>query len=370
MPTSGNEKPEPTSLDKSIVSGSTEDAGDAVKSDQAAAPVEKSRAARDLRIGFDLGGTKMLAGVFDSQFELLGKKRKGTKGHHGVKAGVARVCDVIREAIIDAEATSDHVTEIGIAVPGPIDLDAGVVLDTPNIGWHKVPLRKMLEDEFEVPVFLMNDVDAGVYGEYRFGAARKARCVIGLFPGTGIGGGCVRGGEIFRGGALSCFEVGHMCIQSDGPLCGCGRRGCLEAIAGRLPIAAAAASAAIRGHAPWLRENVGTDISDIKSGAIRNSITNGDKMVEKIVRSAARVLGRATGSLINVLNPDVILLGGGLVESLPKLYLEEVLAGAQEQAMSAFRDTFKVVVSELEDNAAVKGAAAWAERCVVEGRKS
>lgn len=311
-------------------------------------------------VGFDLGGTKMLAAVYDADYKLLGKKRKATRGHEGSDAGIERVQGVITKALEEAEITVDQIAGIGIGAPGPLDLNDGIVLDTPNLGWKNVPIQKQLEKEFGCPVVLLNDVDAGVYGESRFGAAREARCVVGLFPGTGIGGGCVIDGEIFRGTRLSCFEVGHMRVVPDGPRCGCGRRGCLEAVASRLTISAQAAASAYRGQAPHLKEAEGTDLRDIRSGALAASIKAGDKAVEDIVRAAARHLGTAAGSLVNLLNPDVILLGGGLVEALPELYSEIVITAAQKRAMACYEDTFEVKVASLGDYASVQGAAAWA----------
>lgn len=319
---------------------------------------------RDVWVGFDLGGTKMLSAVYDENFSLLGKKRKATRGHEGSDAGVERVSGVISRALEEAEVSSKRIAGIGIGAPGPLDVIDGVVLDTPNLGWKDVPLRRELEKRFDCPVVLLNDVDAGVYGESRFGIARDARCVVGLFPGTGIGGGCVIDGEIFRGSRLSCFEVGHMRVVPDGPRCGCGRRGCLEAVASRLIISAQAAAAAYRGQAPHLKAEIGTDVSDIKSGALSASIKAGDSAVEDIVRAAARHLGTAAGSLVNLLNPDVILLGGGLVEALPELYSEVVITAAQKRAMACYRDTFQVKVASLGDYASVQGAAAWARHTI------
>lgn len=319
---------------------------------------------QDVWVGFDLGGTKMLAAVYDSDFNLLGKKRKATRGHEGGDAGIDRIQAGIEKALEEANVSPDRLAGIGFGVPGPLDLEAGLVLDTPNLGWKNVPIREELEKRFNCSTVLLNDVDAGVYGESLFGAAVDARCVVGLFPGTGIGGGCVIEGEIFRGSRLSCFEVGHIQVVPDGPLCGCGRRGCLESVASRLAISAQAAAAAYRGQAPHLKESEGTDLSEIRSKALAASIQAGDQAVKEIVHAAARHLGSAAGALVNLLNPDVILLGGGLVEALPELYLEVVLAEAREQAMPCYRDSFKVCVASLGDYASVKGAAAWARRAI------
>lgn len=321
---------------------------------------------RDLWLGFDLGATKMLACVCDDDFRIVGRKRKATKGHEGSEAGIDRVRQVIELALQDAQVGAERLAGIGIGIPGPVDTQAGVVLETPNLGWKDLPLQEILEEEYGCPAVVLNDVDAGVYGEYRMGAARDARCVIGLFPGTGIGGGCVYHGEILTGDRISCFEVGHMRVQPEGPLCGCGQHGCLEAVASRLAISSAAARAAYQGNAPHLKKVAGTDLSEMRSGALAESIREGDLVVEQIVREAARQLGMAAGWLVNLIGPDVILLGGGLVEALPGIYADEVQRAAEAHSMPSFQGTFRVCVANLGDFAAIKGAAAWAHRKVSE----
>jgi len=232
----------------------------------------------------------------------------------------------------------------------------------PNLGWRNVPLRRRLEAAFACPVVVANDVDAGTFGEYVAGAARGARTVVGIFPGTGIGGACVYEGRLLRGRRHSCMEIGHMKLLPRGPLCGCGRRGCLEAMASRLAIAAAAAAAAYRGEAPALRKLAGTDLARIRSRALAESVRQGDSTVERIVRRAARHIGLAAANTIHLLAPDVIVLGGGLVEAMPKLFVEEVSDIAEREVMEAFRGTFRVVAARLGDEATVLGAAALAQR--------
>lgn len=335
-----------------------------VGADQRPQSQTKPESQRDLWIGVDLGGTKMLAAVYDSNFELLGQKRKSTKGHEGLESGIERVCALIRRALEEADATEDRIAGIGFGAPGPLDLEDGVVLETPNLGWRNLPARELLEAEFNCPVVLVNDVDAGVYGEWRFGAANGSRRVIGLFPGTGIGGGCVSDGEIFRGPRHSCFEVGHMQVDPSGPVCGCGQRGCLEAVASRLAISAEAAKAAYRGQAPALMSDAGPNLMKIRSGALSGAIRAGDTVVEEIVRTAAEQLGRAAAGLVNLLNPDVILLGGGLVEALPELYADSVTRSLELTVMPSYRGTYRVAVVALGDFSAVKGAAAWASKSI------
>jgi len=315
-------------------------------------------------IGFDLGGTKMLATIYDKDLQPLGSKRRRTRGRDDSNAEPERIGQTIEKALSDAEIDSDRVQGIGVGCPGPIDPEQGIVYEAPNLGWKNVPLRKMLEKQFDCPVVLANDVDAGVYGEYRFGAGQSARCVLGVFPGTGIGGGCVYEGRIVRGRDKSCMEIGHVRVIPEGPLCGCGRQGCLEAVAGRLAISAAAAQAAYRGAAPHLLRDAGTDLADIRSGALAESIDAGDRAVEKIVRAAAEHIGTAIAGFVYLLAPDVVVLGGGLVEAMPKLFIGAVETAAREHLLPSFEVSLKVVPAVLGDYSTVLGAAAWAEHVI------
>jgi len=312
-------------------------------------------------VGVDLGGTKMLVVVLDQSFQPCGRKRKKSRAQSGKDAGLTRMIDTIQATLDEAGVAAKQLMGIGVGCPGPLNLDTGTVLEMPNLGWKDTPVRKQLEDVFGCPAVVMNDVDAGVYGEYRFGAARDVRCAVGVFPGTGIGGGCVYEGSVLRGRSGSCMEIGHVPVDPQGSLCGCGQRGCLEAMAGRLAISAAAAAAAYRGEAPNLLAAAGTDLSNIRSGVLAASVKAGDDAVERILRDAARLIGWTCAGVVNLLAPDCLVLGGGLVEALPDLFREEVDRSVRARVMPAYRDTFQVVVAKLGDDATAIGAAAWAE---------
>lgn len=311
-------------------------------------------------LGFDLGGTKMMATVFDKDFNIVAYRRKKTKDGKGSKGILGRIVETVEEALQAAHLDHRQLSAIGIGCPGWLDLDRGVVLLAPNLGLRNLPLKKELTKDFGCPVIVANDVDAGTYGEYHFGAGRGVRCLLGVFPGTGIGGGLVYEGKLFRGRVGSCMEIGHIHMQPKGRLCGCGRRGCLETVASRLAIAAEAGAAAYRGEAPHLLELAGTDVGGIRSGALAAAIKAGDHAIEEIVTHSARDLGIAIGSVVNLLAPDMVVLGGGLVEAMPNLYVQEVRASIKKQAMRPFTKTLKVVVAKLGDDAVVMGAAALA----------
>jgi len=316
-------------------------------------------------IGYDLGGTKMLCSVFDESFQLVAQKRRKTKGQQGVAAGLERITDTIQATLEKAKLQPEQISGLGIGCPGPLDLEKGVMLEAPNLGWKNAKVQSVLEKAFPFPAVVLNDVDAGVFGEYHFGAGQSAHCLFGLFPGTGIGGGCVYEGRILRGRRHSCMEVGHVQVMPDGPLSGGGHRGTLEAVGSRLAIAGAAAQAAIRGQAPNLFKDVGADVAAIRSGALADSVKAGDKVVEKIIRNAAEHIGTAIGGIVHFLAPDVIVLGGGLVEAMPELILESVEKAARDFVLPSYRDAFKIVTAKLGDDAAVLGAAAWAKETIL-----
>ncbi len=312
---------------------------------------------KDIWIGFDLGGTKMLAVAFDHEMKPLGRRRRKTRGSD---TGIARITTTIQKLLDESEIDVKRVAGIGIGCPGPIDLEGGRLLSTPNLGWDTVDVRKVLNKHFECPVAVINDVDAGVYGEYRFGAAEGSRCVVGIFPGTGIGGGCVYEGKILQGAGISCMEIGHTRISSGVRCSGGAIPGTLETEASRLAIAAEAAKLAYRGEAPALMKDAGTDLASIRSGSLANSVKNGDKAVKQVVEEAAKVIGYAVVNVVHMLCPDKIVLGGGLVEAMEDLFLDEVRRTAHGCVMPVYKDRFKIVAARLGDDAGVMGAAAYA----------
>lgn len=310
-------------------------------------------------VGFDLGGTKMMAVVYDKNFKAVGRERKKTKGDNG--EGTERLIGCLEEALEDAKVSRDDLCGIGIGFPGPLDLDEGIVLESPNLGWKNFDLKGLLEKKFKAPVFVGNDVDLGTYGEYRFGAGDKARCVLGVFPGTGIGGGCVYEGKVLRGKRHSCLEIGHMKLIPNGRLCGCGGRGCLETVASRVAIATECAAAVFRGEAPKLEKIAGADIRAMRSGALAEAVQAGDRVVEDIIVNAARWLGLGVANAVNMLAPDVVVLGGGLVEAMKGIFVDEAQKAVRKHAMGSLADGVEIVAAKLGDDAGAMGAAALAK---------
>ena len=309
-------------------------------------------------IGFDLGGTKMLAAALDPGFTIIASKRKKTRGDQS-HVTLERIEGLIRKMLEENAIDANRIAGIGIGCPGPVEWQTGVVRVAVNLGWKDVAVGKFLEDKFQCPVAVLNDVDAGVYGEYRFGAGRGSRTTLGIFPGTGIGGGCVYDGQILRGKHLTNMEIGHIMITSSPRLGATAMTGTLESEASRLAIAGEIAKLAYRGEAPSVFRSAGTDLSKLRSKSISEAIKAGEKSVQAVIENAAQLIGYAVTNMVHLIGPDCIILGGGLVEAMPELFLREVIKTAQRSVLPCYADTFRVKCAELGDNAAVMGAAGW-----------
>ena len=270
-------------------------------------------------VGVDLGGTKILAAVVAEDGTLLGQAKKKTKADKGPLDVLGRMATTINEAIEDAGLARKDIAAIGVGSPGPLDPEAGIVVVAPNLGWKNVNVKAHLEGEFHIPTFIENDVNVGTLGEHRLGAGQGVSDLVGIFVGTGIGGGIILGGRLYQGFNKTAGEIGHMVIVDDGPLCGCGNRGCLEAVASRVAIAAEVAALAARGDAPYIAEHCGSDLRKIRSGTLARAIEAGDAFVESVVRKAAYNVGIGVANVINLLSPAAVVLGGGLVEAMEQI---------------------------------------------------
>jgi len=315
-------------------------------------------AGKKLAVGIDFGATKIMAAAVDKKLNVLSRVKVRTHAENGPKETAERMAQLAREAIAEASVEKDaEIAYVGVGAPGPLNPREGVIVSAPNLGWKDVPLRKMLEKELGVPVVVDNDVNMGTYAEYVAGAAQGKQLVVGIFPGTGIGGGIVIDGKVIHGVSGAAGEVGHIIVDPSGALCGCGRRGCIETVASRLAIARDVAAAAIRGQAPYTMEKIGTNIAKMKSSDIADAIKNGDTVVEEIVRYAARMLGMAAADIVNILSPDCIVLGGGLVEAMKDIFMKEVARGIKDFGMPAISPYVEVVAAKLGDDAVAVGSA-------------
>ena len=312
--------------------------------------------ARELYAGLDLGGTKIAAALLTADGSVVGRARLSSRAGSGGEVVAGTMVNAVDEALHRAGVTRSALRGAGIGAPGLLDYDTGVMLFAPNLGMRDFPLRGYLADRLGVPAFLDNDVNMGTYGEYLAGAARGHRYVLGVFPGTGVGGGLVVNGQVFRGANGTAGEIGHIIVQQGGTLCACGQRGCLEAYASRSAIARDLVMLAATGQAPTVREAAGTRLKAVKSGVIARALAAKEPAVREVVERAARFLGIGIANSVNLFSPDLVVLGGGLVEKLGTRYVALVERAMHKHALAAAAAGVRVVAAELGDEAAIRGA--------------
>jgi len=314
-------------------------------------------------VGVDLGGTKILSGVFTHSLEPVSTTKVSTKPQRGVEAVVERITRCVQDAVDEADLTLKEVGGIGIGAPGAVDFAAGTVIFAPNMeGWKDVPLKKALERQLGVPVFVENDCNICALGVYVAELKSKPRHMVGIFVGTGIGGGLILNGELFSGFGHTAGEIGHMVLEVNGPKCGCGNKGCLEALASRTAIFQQIKAGIKDGQKTLLTDLLGNDLDDLRSGDLRKAIRRGDKFVDRIVDSAAEYIGIATANLINIFNPEVVVLGGGVIEALADEMMGVIVETAQDYAMPGSMKGVEIVASKLGDSAGITGGAVLARR--------
>jgi len=315
---------------------------------------------RNYVVGVDLGGTKILAGVFDSKLQPVGTTKFSTKAQRGPEAVLERVARCVLDAIDECDLETKQIRAVGVGAPGAVDPEHGEVIFAPNLGWKDIAVVKDLEKRLEVPVFLENDCHICMLGVYEQELKSKPKNVVGVFIGTGIGGGMIINGEPFSGANHTAGEVGHMVIDVNGPKCNCGNKGCFEVLAGRLAIFRAIQSAIKNGEKSLLTEMLGEDLKDLRSGDIRKAIRRGDKVVEKIVEEAAEYTGIAVANLVNILNPEIVVLGGGVIEALGDEMMPTITKSAKSHVMPGLFKNVEIFASKLGDNAGITGAAVLA----------
>jgi glucokinase len=313
-------------------------------------------------VGVDFGGTKILTGVFDEKFECVGRARVSTKAERGVDEVIGRIGRCVGEAVDECDLQLKQIKAIGIGAPGAVDSESGKVIFAPNLAWTDVPLKKELEKQLDVPVFLENDCNVCTLGVYQVELKAKPRDVVGIFLGTGIGGGLILDGRLHSGYNRTAGEVGHMVLEVGGPKCGCGNRGCFEALASRTAIFRRIKEAVKDGQKTILTEMLGPELEDLRSGDLRKALKRGDKFVEHVIEEAAEYTGIAVANLINVFNPEVIVIGGGLMEQLEDEMLAIIVETALDYAMPGTAKGIEIIATKLGDDAGIIGGAVLARR--------
>ncbi len=312
-------------------------------------------------VGVDLGGTNIIVGtVTQDGKNVAGVQRRTTPAALGPDVVVKHIVGAVRESIAQAQCVwgkDIDVIGIGIGSPGPIDTKNGIVVTSPNLRWTNVPLRKLVSDIVDLPATLENDANCAVLGEWWRGAAIGAQIVVGVTIGTGVGGGFVLDGKIFHGASDVAGEFGHMTIDSTGRRCACGNYGCLEAYASGPAIAKRAIESIEAGATSSLTQYVDGDLSRITAEEVYLAAKDGDYLAEEVVRDTARLLGAGIANLVNICNPEVVVVCGGVTSAGEKLFRplrEEVARRAFRPAAEACR----IVPGTLPGTAGVIGAVA------------
>ncbi len=314
-----------------------------------------------LFISADVGGTSLRAARFEGYTHLPAAKAKApTYAAKGVEAVIQRLEKVIREV---GPPNLEGVAGIGLIAPGPLDPFAGAVLAAPNLpGWENLPLKKIAEERLGKPVFLGNDANLAALAEWKFGAGRGHAEVLYLTISTGIGGGVISGGKIFLGARGLAVEAGHILAVPDGPLCGCGQRGHLEAVASGAAIGrnAQARLKAGDGENSKIWELAGGELEKVTGAVVGEAALAGDEFARRFIAEAGAFIGRAVADLMHLFNPSIVICGGG-VSLLGDSLLDPVREAVRRYAMSDFywRDC-PIVQAELGDDAGLIGAGALA----------
>ena len=304
-------------------------------------------------VGIDIGGTKLATVVADRTGHILGKVRKPTLAERGPEYALDLLFDMVRETVNLAGLEQNAISAIGVSCGGPLDTKTGIVYSPPNLpGWDALPLKAKLESEFQVPVTIENDANASALAEYRFGGGRGYQAVLYMTMSTGIGGGIVIDGHIYHGANDSAGEVGHQILLPDGPPCGCGKRGCLEALCSG-PAIARRAQAAIQAQiteakasATTLLNLAGGHIEDVKSEHVLTAARTGDALALQLINETAYYMGWGIANLVNILNPDIVLLGT-IAIAAGDLLLDPIRKTVSEFAMPRPAEAVKIAPAQL-----------------------
>ncbi|MCL4515384.1 MAG: ROK family protein [Firmicutes bacterium] len=311
-------------------------------------------------IGVDLGGTKVATALTDIHGRILQRAEVPTGAQEGAGAVISRIVDSIRavmNTVVDGrKVSSEEVLGIGIGSPGPLDVKKGIVLYSPNLKWENIPICDPIAAAFGLPTYLDNDASVAAMAESRFGAGKGVPNMIYMTVSTGIGGGMIINGRLYRGSHGNAGEIGHMTIKPDGPRCGCGNFGCLEALASGTAIAREAAEGIRAGVATTLREKTNGDPARVTARLVGEALREGDSFAREVIHQAGNYLGIGLANLVNIFDPEMIVIGGGVSRIGEELF-EPARKTMRERALAAVVKDVKIVPALLGGDSGVLGAA-------------
>lgn len=309
-------------------------------------------------VGIDLGGTNIQAGVLGGDQKLIVTDRVKTKADGGTDTVIARIVKLVDTVLEKAQVRRTDLGGLGIGAPGAINHKKGVVLNAVNLRWTDFPLAKALEKELGIPVVVDNDVNVGTWGEHQAGAGKGYDDLMGIFVGTGIGGGFVLNGELYHGTQMTAGEVGHTVIRADAPL---GRR-TLENVASRTSIVNLLRQLILSNHPSLISELAGGDLDKVRSKVLAEAFTRKDELTHQIIGQAAHYVGVAIANAVTLLSLPCVVVGGGLTEALQDDWIKLIRAVFDEYVFPRELSKCKIVPSKLGDDAGIIGAALLAKQ--------
>lgn len=305
-------------------------------------------------LGIDLGGTKMAAALIARDGAVLWEGKIATEASLGLERVIHNLA-----SLIDQAAAVAAPTVISLAMPGPLDIPRGIVVKAPTLGWENVPIVTILEEATGIKVLLENDCNAAALGEQVYGAGQGISDLIYITVSTGIGGGFVVNNQIVHGRDGGAGEIGHICAVENGPLCACGKSGCLETLASGTSLARIVVERLRHGEKSTVTKLVSGDLARVNAQIIGEAAKCGDLLAIEVITNAMKYLGITLANLVNIFNPGILVIGGG-VTNLGRLVFDPITAEIQKLAYPSFVKNLRIVPPVLEGRAGVLGAAAVA----------
>ncbi|UZW13547.1 ROK family protein [Clostridium pasteurianum] len=305
-------------------------------------------------IGIDLGGTKISGALSDVDGNVLSQYTISTNAFEGEEVVLKRIISVIEKVLSDGEKVPEDIKTIGIGSPGPLDAQKGIIITTPNLPFKNFKLVDPIKEKFKIPTYLDNDANVGAIGEFVFGAGQGTKNMIYITVSTGVGGGAILNGQIYRGNTCNALEMGHMTVDKDGPQCNCGNYGCVEALASGTAIGRIAKEAILRGEDTILKS-----YENVTSYEVFQAAKQGDAVASRILDTSLNYLGICVANMITIFDPEMVIIGGGVSKG-GDIVFDKVKEVVNTRCFKAMAESCRIVPAGLGTDAGVMGAVALA----------
>ncbi|MDY0044136.1 MAG: ROK family protein [Syntrophales bacterium] len=313
-------------------------------------------------LGIDLGGTKILSAVIDQEGRIIARDHSVTPAQLGPEAVIGAVIESVHSCLDQISLPVESLEAIGVGAPGPSNPETGILFTSPNLpGWLNVPIRDIIRDAFKIDTFLINDANAAAVGEHMYGAGKGTNHFIYVTVSTGIGGGVIIDGRLLTGAIGTAGELGHMVIDHNGPPCHCGNRGCWETLASGTALARFARERIRDGSRTSLLDHAAGNIQEITAKTVQEAAAAGDNLAKELIEQTGYFLGVGLTNLVNIFNPEVIAIGGG-VALIGDMLFAPAFDVVKTRAFRSSCEAVRFVPAALGRNSGVIGSAAHALR--------